>query len=355
MGQRFVPDSYMFQELVFGVKGEKISMQYNGDKKPFTMEIIPNIGPVRAFPRGLDICAVLGSKRALEILETEGDTEYTEYYNQLDNLIEEFSLKTVEEWKQNLYWRWLYALLPLLEENKDANLPYFIQSPAWVDKKLQTVLGSWTELRHDTVLYAKQSYTMASKGMPPEPILTYGYVEPYPEVYARLEEMMRDLRNNLITLDLDIEGISEKIKEFEELLDKLKIISEKEIINITLNDEEYKLIWDIGSKLTSLKEFPSQILEKITSDTDEKMEIVADVHTDVNTGQVLEEGVGSPFNIYVIIDDAWGTRICRGAVFSYYEFKHSIEDRLTDEKWQEMGEKRERPNQPDWVRTFIAE
>ncbi|GAG63922.1 unnamed protein product, partial [marine sediment metagenome] len=39
--------------------------------------------------------------RALEILETEGDTEYTEYYNQLDNLIEEFSLKTVEEWKQN--------------------------------------------------------------------------------------------------------------------------------------------------------------------------------------------------------------------------------------------------------------
>ncbi|TET07466.1 MAG: DUF3160 domain-containing protein, partial [Candidatus Atribacteria bacterium] len=101
MGQRFIPDSYMFQELVFGVKGEKIIMQYTGDKKPFTMEIIPNFGSVRAFPRGLDICAVLGSKRALEILETEGDTEYTEYYNQLDNLKEEFSLKTIEEWKQN--------------------------------------------------------------------------------------------------------------------------------------------------------------------------------------------------------------------------------------------------------------
>lgn len=355
MGQRFIPDSYMFQELVFGVKGEKLIMQYTGDKKPFTMEIIPNFGPVRAFPRGLDICAVLGAKRALEILEVEGDTEYTEYYNQLDNLIEEFSLKTIEEWKQNLYWRWLYALLPLLEENKDTNLPYFMQSPAWIDKELQTVLGSWTELRHDTILYAKQSYTMAGKGMPPEPKLTYGYVEPYPEVYARLEEMMKDLRNNLIALDLAIEGISEKIKEFEELLDKLKIISEKEINNTLLNNEEYEFIWNIGSKLTSLKEFPSQILEKITSDTDEKMEIIADVHTDVNTGQVLEEGVGSPFNIYVIIDDAWGIRICRGAVFSYYEFKHPMEDRLTDEKWQEMGEKRERPNQPNWVRSFVGE
>lgn len=355
MGQRFIPDSYMFQELVFGVKGEKLIMQYTGDKKPFTMEIIPNFGPVRAFPRGLDICAVLGAKRALEILEVEGDTEYTEYYNQLDNLIEEFSLKTIEEWKQNLYWRWLYALLPLLEESKDTNLPYFMQSPAWIDKELQTVLGSWTELRHDTILYAKQSYTMAGKGMPPEPKLTYGYVEPYPEVYARLEEMMRDLRNNLIDLDLAIEGIPEKINEFEELLDKLKIISEKEISNISLDNEEYEIIWNIGSKLESLKEFPSQILEKITSDTDEKMEIVVDVHTDVNTGQVLEEGVGSPFNIYVIIDDARGVRICRGAVFSYYEFKHPMEDRLTDEKWQEMGEKRERPNQPNWVRSFVGE
>jgi len=285
----------------------------------------------------------------------EGDTEYTEYYNQLDNLKEEFSLKTIEEWKQNLYWRWLYALLPLLEENKDTNLPCFMQSPAWIDKELQTVLCSWTELRHDTILYAKQSYTMAGKGMPPEPKLTYGYIEPYPEVYARLEEMMRDLRNNLTVLDLAIEGIPEKIKEFEELLNQLKIISEKEINNVSLGDEEYEFIWNIGSKLVSLKEFPSQILEKITSDTDEKMEIVADVHTDVNTGQVLEEVVGSPFNIYVIIDDAQGIRICRGAVFSYYEFKHSMEDRLTDEKWQEMGENRERANQPDWVKTFTGE
>jgi len=355
MGQRFIPDSYMFQELVFGVKGEKIIMQYTGDKKPFTMEIIPNFGPVRAFPRGLDICAVLGSKRALEILEVEGDTYYTEYYNQLNNLKEEFSLKTIEEWKQNLYWRWLYALLLLLEENKDTNLPCFMQRPAWIDKELQTVLGSWTELRHDTILYAKQSYTVAGKGMPPEPKLTYGYVEPYPEAYVRLEEMMKELRNNLNVLDMVIEGIPEKIKEFEELLDKLKIISEKEINNVSLDDEEYKFIWNFGKKLASLKEFPSEIFEKITSDADEKMEIVADVHTDVNTGQVLEEGVGSPFNIYVIIEDTQGIRICRGAVFSYYEFKYPIEDRLTDEKWQEMGENRERPNQPDWVKTFIGE
>ncbi|GAH54359.1 unnamed protein product, partial [marine sediment metagenome] len=77
MGQRFIPDSYMFQELVYGIKDRKEILKYKGEEKPFTMEVIPNVGPARAFPRGLDILAVLGSKRALEILEKEGDTEYT--------------------------------------------------------------------------------------------------------------------------------------------------------------------------------------------------------------------------------------------------------------------------------------
>ena len=355
MGQRFIPDSYMFQELVFGIREEKIINKYTGKGKPFTMEIIPLIGPVRAFPRGLDILAVLGSKRALEILEREGDTEYTYYYEQLNKLKEEFSAKTSGEWKQNLYWRWLYSLLPLLEERKEDDIPRFMKNIAWIDKELQTVLGSWAELRHDTILYAKQSYTgMVIAPAPPRQEFTYGYVEPYPEVYARIEEMMRDLRNSLVTLGISPEGVPEKIKEFENLLAKLMIISKKELNGKELSDEEYKLIWNIGGILTSLKRFPHQIMEKITSGTDEKMDAIADVHTDLNTNRVLEEGVGSPFNIYVIIADSKGSRLCRGGVFSYYEFKHPLEDRLTDEKWQQMQEDKKRPVQPNWVKIFTA-
>ena len=96
-------------------------------------------------------------------------------------------------------------------------------------------------------------------------------------------------------------------------------------------------------------------MAKITSDTDERMDIIADVHTDLNTKQVLEEGVGSPFDIFVIVEDPRGTRLCRGGVFSYYEFKHPMDDRLTDEKWQEMGKQDKRPAQPLWTQTFITE
>ncbi len=355
MGQRFIPDSYMFQELVFGRKDTVEILRYTGNQKPFTMEIIVNRGPGRAFPRGLDILAVLGSKRALEILEKDGDTEYEYYYEQLNKLKQEFSSLTAQDWKQNLYFRWLYCLLPLLEEDKEDSAPEFMQSTAWTDKELQTTLGSWAELRHDVILYAKQSYPMVATGMPSRPELTFGYVEPYPEVYGRLEEMMRDLRDNLDTLGIAPEGVHEKLKSFENILAKLKAISEKELDCKILSDEEYELIWNIGEKLASLKRFSPEIMQKITSGADERMDLIADVHTDLNTKQVLEEGVGSPFDIFVIVEDAKGKRLCRGGVFSYYEFKHPLDDRLTDEKWQKMGKESQRPPQPDWVGGFTAE
>jgi hypothetical protein len=347
MGQRFIPDSYMFQELVFGRK----NMTFAGTGKPFTMEIIPNSGPARAFPRGLDVMAVLGSQRALEILEEDGDTDYEFYYEQLDKLRGEFLGIEVNEWEQNLYFRWLYSLLPLLEEKEEKMFPEFMRSGAWLDKELQTALGSWAELRHDTILYAKQSYTMGVTSAPMRPVMTRGYVEPYPDVYGRIYEMIANLRDNLDDLEIEVEGVSEKMEDFEELLAGLAEISEKELDGEELDDEEYDLIWRIGDRLASLKDFPSKIMERISSEeVDDKMDIIADVHTDGNTSQVLEVGVGNPFNIYVVVEDENGLKLCRGAVFSYYEFKHPMSDRLNDEKWQEM--RKTRPRQPSFVNSF---
>lgn len=350
MGQRFIPDSYMFQQLVYGVK----DFRYLGRGKPFTMEILPVVGPARAFPRGLDVMAVLGSERALQILEQEGDTEYADYHKQLDSLKKEFSDKTSPQWRQNLYWRWLYSLLPLLEPKIGEKVPGFMQTVSWLDKELQTALGSWTELRHDTILYAKQSYTGRLTAAPPSPKTTYGYVEPCPQVYARIEETMRSLRSDLSSLGVVSPGVQERIRQFEDLLTTLKVISEKELNGQSLTDEEYGVIRNIGEKLASLKRFPHDIMEKITSGTDEKMDIIADVHTEPNTKQVLEEAVGSPFNIYVIIDDGKGHRLCHGAVFSYYEFKHPMSDRLKDEDWHRMEQEGKRPPQLDWVMALTA-
>jgi len=350
MGQRFIPDSYVFQQMVYGVK----SMKYTGNKHPFTMEVIPNAGPVRAFPRGLDIMAVLGSQRALEILEKEGDTDFREYDEQMSALKEEFTSLTQKQWERNLYWKWLYSLIPLLNEKGGQKVPGFMKSQAWIDKELMTALGSWTELRHDTILYAKQSYTVMGRAPLPQPSLTHGYVEPYPQVYQRIGNMMTRLREMNSELKIEIKEVQEKIEKFENILNSLKVISEKEIEKKSLTEEEFSFIWNIGRTLKELKGFPESLQKKIRSDTDERMDIIADVHTDPNTSQVLQEGVGSPFHIYVIIKDQEGCRLAHGAVFSYYEFKHPLDDRLTDEKWQEMGKDNQRPLLPKWTQSFIA-
>ncbi|MEE9617555.1 MAG: DUF3160 domain-containing protein [Anaerolineae bacterium] len=345
MGQRFIPDSYIFQQLVYDqVKG------YRGSGKPFTMSP-SQAGPIRAFPRGLDVPAVLGSARALEILTAEGDTDYDGYAEQLAKLQAEYAALPEEQWTSNLYWNWLHTLRPL-PEAKDEGCPYFMQSPAWTDKDLHTWLGSWTELRHDTILYAKQSYAVMATSIMPEPELVRGYVEPQPEVYARLAALTAQMQAGLGSRGLLNDEMAGKLERMEELLLTLKGISEKELRGEGLTEEEYATIRFIGGALEGLTTFSEEVEGQITSQADERMALIADVHTDPNTNQVLEEGVGDAFPIYVVVLVEGRQVVALGGVFSYYEFKWPIGDRLTDEDWQAMSS---RPDGPAWTGSFIVE
>ena len=82
---------------------------------------------------------------------------------------------------------------------------------------------------------------------------------------------------------------------------------------------------------------------------------MVDVHTEQNTKQVLEEGVGY-VNLMVVAYKVPDGRILIGAgpVMSYYEFKWPMSDRLTDEKWQEMLESNP-PEPPEWIPNFTGQ
>jgi hypothetical protein len=346
MGQRFIPDSYMFQQLVYN----KVEGLYQGSGEPFTMS--PSAaGPIRGFPRGLDVPAVLGSQRALAILTADDDTNYDGYDGQLAGLQDEFAALPASQWTENLYWNWLYTLRPLLDE-KGEGYPYFMQSPAWVDKDLHAWLGSWTELRHDTILYAKQSYTIVGETAIEVPEPARGYVEPQPEVYARLAALTAQMQAGLGNRGLLNDEMAGKLAQMEQLLLSLKAISEKELRGENLTENEYTLIRHIGDTLEGLTTFSEEVEGEITSEADERMALVADVHTDPNTGKVLEEGVGDAFHIYVVVMVEGELVVADGGVFSYYEFKQPMSDRLTDEAWQEMSPK---PDQPLWTGSFIIE
>ena len=342
MGQRFIPDSYMFQNLIFPKVGS-----YTGTEEPFTLRMDPNAGPIRDPPRGLDVMALLGSNRARELLEQLDDSNYDSYNEQFDLLEEEFDGFDDAEWNKNLYWSWLYTLKPLLKEF-DSGYPTFMQTEAWQDKELTTALASWTELRHDTILYAKQSYGMATTGMPPPEPEVVGYVEPVPEFYNRLLALTRMTADGLDEMNVIDDSAKYRLNSLSSILERLVDISNKELENQELTKEDYDFIKNFGESLNG-----------VIRDVDEKAKkttIVADVHTagpDMKSGRVvLEEGVGY-VDLIVVAYKVPDGRILIGAgpVMSYYEFKQPMQERLTDEEWREMLSS-EPPERPEWYFDF---
>lgn len=333
MGQRFIPDSYMFQELVYAKVG--------------------TLDDPRLFPMGLDVMAVLGSARAYEILDkVYGETRYANYTKQMESLKQQFAALKADTWTQNLYWCWLYCLMALLNEKGDG-YPSFMKKQAWTDKELNTSLGSWAELRHDTILYAKQSYGMLT-GIVIPPAPPHGYVEPNPELYGRLASLTGMTIDGLNSRGLLLDVFSDRLNQLKNLLVSLKSISEKELAGAAPSDDDYSLIKNVGNSLENITTFPPDVKDAITNDTDDKMAIVADVHTDPNSGQVLEEGVGSPYHIYVAVPVDGKLIVAEGSAFSYYEFKQPMSDRLTDEKWQDMLKNDRAPDTPEWTKSFKA-
>jgi hypothetical protein len=343
MGQRFIPDSYVFSNLVGAYTGE-----YQGEREePFTLVISGAGRPIRGFPRGLDAMALMGSKRAVYWLDELNDSSYQNYSFQYGELDSEFSNFSAADWNRNLYWSWLYSLQPLLTDY-GSGYPTFMQTDAWQDKELSTSLASWTELRHDTILYAKQSYTITETAMPmpPEEKPVVGYVEPVPDFYARLLALTKMTNQGLGEMGVLDPTSKARLTDLENILSRLEAISEKELENEELTEEDYEFIKNFGDQL-----------EGVIADVDEKARkttVVADVHTDGNTGAVLEEGVGYVEMVVVAYKLPDG-RILIGAgpVMSYYEFKHPMSDRLTDEKWREMLEENP-PEKPEWTSTYIS-
>ncbi|OEU48779.1 MAG: hypothetical protein BA871_14060 [Desulfuromonadales bacterium C00003096] len=342
MGQRFIPDSYIFQQMVSPAVG-----MYTGTNCEDTFTCcFSGAGPARCFPRGLDVMAVLGSKRAETILSEEGDMDYagkdTSYQEQLYSLQHEFDQFSVTDWNRNLYWSWLYTLKPLLNEFP-AGTPTFMQTKAWQDKELQTALTSWTELRHDTILYAKQSYTPTFKGMPPQPKPVHGYVEPVPEFYSRLLALTEMTKNGLTEMDVLGSKHQDRLNDLASILDRLIELSKKELENQELTEADYEYIRTFGEYLDS-------VVAGVDADG-KQTTMVADVHTDTNTKMVLEEGVGNVDLILVAYKQPDGQMVVgAGPVMSYYEFTHPMDDRLTDDKWRTMLNAGDVPEQPKWVK-----
>jgi hypothetical protein len=339
MGQRYIPDSYIFTNMV---ATEKNLMGYTGGSEwPLTC-VRSGAGPIRGFPRGLDFMAVLGNEAAKEVIVQEGDDQFGGYYDARNELESEFNNLTYDNWTKNMYMGWLYSLDSLNDPVEGEEYPGFMTDEDWEYVKLNTNLASWAELRHDTILYAKQSYTAGADGGPAEPPSDEGYVEPVVELWERLTALTEDTKLLLSNEGVLSEARSDDLDSFIDVLTRLKEISEKELNGEELSGSDYGYIRNFGGRLEDLTGSASSDGKDTT--------MIADVHTDVNSEECLEEGVGYIQYVMVQVQTANGTwAAMAGPVFSYYEFRQPMADRLTDEEWKTLLDSSEAPEQQLWV------
>ena len=334
MGQRFTLDEYVFGQVIWRNVG--------------------TIDKPRGLPKGLDFFAAMGSDEAASLLNGMGENQYLHFDSQSAKVKSQVAALGPDSWTQNLYWSWLYSFQPLIAQ-KGSAYPPFMQTQAWARKDLQTALGSWTELKHDTILYAKQVMAEMGGGGPDQ--IPHGYVEPNPEAYARLLALTQMTEAGLQSRNL----LSDLTKgNLENLISQLKFlqdISQRELSGGKITDDEYQQIMYWGGTLEQFTLAAADSTGDRSRDlSDQKAALVADVATgtnDLQTLVALEEADGQPTLIYVVLPDS-PERIAIGAVYSYYEFTVPSSGRLTDQQWQAQVEAGTNPAQPDWTKMFVA-
>ncbi|MCR4585120.1 MAG: DUF3160 domain-containing protein [Lachnospiraceae bacterium] len=314
MGQRFTIDAAIMQRLVY----DAVKENAEGDR--------------RMLPDTLDAAAALGSERAYELLEEQGDTEYERYKENMMLAKTHFDNDDPVLWNASLYAGWMNTLRPLLVP-KGEGYPSFMTNEKWTDKTLETFAGSYAELKHDTILYSKQ--VMAEMGGPEEldGIDERGYVEPEPVVYSRLINLTANTIKGLDSFGMLSEECRTELERLQEMAEKLLVISEKELKNELPDDEEYEFIKDYGG---NIEHFWIEANKDINDQGlgygyQAPAAVVADIATDPN-GAILEVGTGMAEAVYVVFPIDGVLHIGRGSVFSFYQFVSG--ERLTDSEWR---------------------
>ncbi len=335
LGQRFTVDGHIMQKLVY-------------------RDVDEADGKRRNLPDALDVPAALGSEEALRILQETTDVNtWPDYEKNMQALKEEIAAGEDTLWQTGVSASWLGALSPLTRQH-GTGWPMFMQNRAWADKDLNTFLGSYTELKHDTVLYAKQVMAeMGGIGWMTEPPDDRGYVEPQIDVYLRLAAAAKQTRDGLKGFGLLSEEAAELSDHLIMITDKLAVIAEKELKGELPDDEEFDFIRSYGGQLEHLW------MRTIDGDIgyrtmDHPSSLVTDIATDPN-GLCLQVGTGLPNVIYVLVQFDGEIRICKGAVYSFYQFTRPLSQRMTDEEWNEMTryDHGSLPEMPAWTDSFF--
>lgn len=407
MGQRFIMDSYMLMKLV-----------YNGQNSI-----------ARRVPSALDVAfGVLGNNAALPYIvdrmqRSEGfggghGTEPfmrfrdgIEYHHELAAVRRDVDAIAPQNWESSIYGLWMCTLRvlssphPWVGSGATPGLPTCgrgcLGTTAWQTREMNTQLASWTQLRHDTILYAKQGFTCCTCCEYPA-----GLVEPRPEFWSQMEHMAQvaadlfsgvppaieqlkpaprdppksnqwDSFTRQATPKQMLSSMAQFLRRFRTIMGQLRDIAEAQLAHRELTNEQDNFLKTVmeerhGSGGTRYLGWYPQLFYTSREDSGKREVLVADVHTDpadANSGDpgcILHEGVGDVHMMLMVADTASmggevPSELCcyAGPVFSHYEFPTPVGKRLTDEEWKLVvdtgsGNGVQMPPSPEWTQPWLV-
>lgn len=409
MGQRFVMDSWAIQKCVVD------QIIWDDDGIPDVWDKV-----MRRVPSALDIAfSVLGNSQTVPLIAdrisrtnltlADGRPYWRDglrYQHNLAAVRNVIDRQSAGTWTNSIYNHWLACLRELSVPTTDSDCPEAMRTRAWAMKTLNTQLASWTQLRHNTVLYARQSYTEIVLCAYPD-----GYVEPRPAFWSRMREMALATKAVLATLPtngvfqylhytnnaagiprpfvVSVSGATmysnrlAVMDQFISTTDTLRAISEKELAKIPLSASESLFLqrlveFDYLGQRTYTGWYPALFYEAgsqyIPRDYQSGIEptgdnegsdywdaLVTDVHTDPpdiltpDPGSILHQGVGNVQMLMIAVDCGPGDlAVYAGPVLSHYEFELGPTTRMTDSQWKDQVRAGTLPPQPEWTRSYLV-
>jgi hypothetical protein len=398
MGQRFVPDTWALGKCTFD---DILWDDPNANGVLFGKVL-------RRVPSALDVAfTTLGNSQivpelAARIANTNGHPwrDGMFYQHNLAAARNTIDLQPASAWTNSIYLRWLACLRELSTPTTGPEFPQAMRTRPWAMKTLNTQLASWTELRHNAILYAEQSYT-------PMLICSYpaGYVEPRPAFYQRMREMALATKEVLATLSTNgvftyehytndlpfyvtVSGATlhanrlATMDSFAQTADTLRSIAEKELSRTPLSSGEVYFLqtlveFNCAGERTYSGWYPSLFYEpgkeylppdaqfNFPSGENQGSDfwdpLVTDVHTDPadpivgDPGSILHEGVGNVQLLMIAVDCGPGDlAVYAGPVLSHYEFELGPTTRMTDAQWKNLVTTDGLPLAPEWTHSYLV-
>jgi hypothetical protein len=299
-------------------------------------------------------------------------------------------------WTNSMYTAWLGALRTLSAPTTDPKYPEAMRTRAWAMKTLTTQAASWTDLKHNTILYDQPPCTPGLSCYYPN-----GFVEPVPAFWAQMGAMA-DLAAQAVSALPLFGDITEPDREFPQFPQydhtySLYTVQSDEVGSLNNFSAQMAILQTMAAKelaqqpfdtneiifLESTMEgiyapyfgvpmytgwYPGLFYENVYQDSNQFNQtegcdrwdaLVADIDTDLpddvtgDPGADIHDAVGNVNLLMIAVDNGTNRMVYAGPVLSHYEFQEPVGTRLTDGQWQTILQGPPVPLPDEWTSGYL--